>query len=100
MVAGESALPAEGASHTGNTPSDSSDPIPVQNSVPRYDTEPADQRAIEEPLTADDEVVSAAQIVVSYLWNTEHDKISTNPASHIMLQLRTLTRWLTSMPGD
>lgn len=99
MAEGKSALP-EGASHAGNTPSGSSDPIPVQNPVPRYDAVAADQRAIEKPLTANNEVISAAQIVVSYLWNTEHEKLGTNPASHIMQQLRTLTRWLTSTPGD
>ncbi len=100
MADGEPTLPAAGALPSGNTAAGSSDRVPVRASVLRCDVEPVDQRAIEEPLTADDEVVSAAQIVVSYLWTTEHDRFGTNPASHIMQQLRTLTRWLTSTPDD
>ncbi|MEV0768626.1 hypothetical protein [Nocardia salmonicida] len=99
MADGKSALP-EGSSHADSTACGSCDPIPVQDTVPGDDAVPAEQRAVEKPLTANNDVISAAQIVISYLWNTEHEKFGANPASHIMAQLRTLTRWLTSTPGD
>ncbi|MFD6449343.1 hypothetical protein ACFWF3_01075 [Nocardia sp. NPDC060220] len=52
------------------------------------------------PLAAGDDVVSAAQILVSYLWNSEYEDSGETQRGHIWQQLRTLTRWLTSSAGD
>ncbi|MGW5441559.1 hypothetical protein [Nocardia asteroides] len=50
----------------------------------------------EESVTGGDDVVSAAQIIVSYLWNSAHERCLDDQPSHIMQQLRTLAHWLTS----
>lgn len=51
-------------------------------------------------VVAGDEVVSAAQSVVSYYWNTAYDNHTACPeqagGSDIFEQLRILARWLTS----
>ncbi|MGW6697248.1 hypothetical protein [Nocardia sp. NPDC055049] len=52
------------------------------------------------PLAAGDDVVSAAQILVSYLWNSEYEGSGETQRGHIWQQLRTLTCWLTSPPRD
>ncbi|MFI1240327.1 hypothetical protein [Nocardia salmonicida] len=59
------------------------------------DAEPGGQM----PLTASDDVVSAAQILVSYLWNSEYEGSGESPRGHIWQQLRTLSRWLASASG-
>ncbi|MEV0688394.1 hypothetical protein AB0I35_31500 [Nocardia sp. NPDC050378] len=43
--------------------------------------------------------MSAAQIVVSYLWSTEYEESDGGSPSYIMQQLRTLARWLTTRGG-
>ncbi|MFD4430160.1 hypothetical protein [Nocardia sp. NPDC058497] len=86
--------------HAGTSASGSTDSKLVPDSATRRCRELADRQAGDELLTAGDDVVSAAQIVVSYLWNTEYERTGSGPASHIMQQLRTLTRWLTAPPRD
>ncbi|WP_181699029.1 hypothetical protein [Nocardia sp. GTS18] len=54
----------------------------------------------EAPVAADDDVESAAQIVVSHLWNTEYEAGEGEQPNHIFQQLRTLAQWLTTTPGD
>lgn len=69
---------------------------PLTPPDPEIDAEPGGEM----PLTASDDVVSAAQILVSYLWNREYEDSGETQRGHIWQQLRTLTRWLTSSPGD
>lgn len=46
------------------------------------------------------DVISAAQIIVSYLWNSAHERALEGQSSHIVQQLRTLSHWLTTTPLD
>ncbi|MFD6394065.1 hypothetical protein [Nocardia sp. NPDC060259] len=85
--------------HASNS-SASPDSKPIPDSDTRCRRELADRQAGDESLAAGDDIVSAAQILVSYLWNTEHERAGSGSASHIMQQLRTLTRWLTTLPRD
>ncbi|MFD3707444.1 hypothetical protein ACFWUP_30280 [Nocardia sp. NPDC058658] len=79
---------------TGQVPN----PSPVLVTPPAADsrtTAGSDAR-----LTADDDVVGAAQILVSYLWNTEYERGGSSGRGQIWQQLRTLTRWLTTPPEE
>ncbi|MEV6059883.1 hypothetical protein AB0L62_07745 [Nocardia asteroides] len=93
-------MSAAGAPHAGSESRSSPESIPVPASGPRCCRDLINHEPAEEPPAASDDVVSAAQILVSYLWNTEYERTGAGPAGHIMQQLRTLTRWLTTLPRD
>lgn len=76
------------------------EPNPDDKPVTRSQGENPVQHPEEGPLCAGDDVISATQILVSYLWNNECDEVSGNHTNHVFQQLRTLTRWLTTTPGD
>lgn len=97
-------MPAAGVPYSETDHSGSPDPKSVPDcacaGAPRCRRDRKEQHDELQPVTAGDDVVSAVQIVVSYLWNTESERRGSGPAGHIMQQLRTLTRWLTTLPRD
>ncbi len=93
-------MSAAGGPHAGSECRSSPESTPFSAPGPRCCRDLIDHEPTEVPPAASDDVVSAAQILVSYLWNTEYERTGAGPAGHIMHQLRTLTRWLTTLPRD